>query len=219
MDERTFSKSAIRERRLALQRQLALQQRQLEALAKLDDAADELERVEREIEALSRGETQAEPEQPVEAVPGEPQPGEPETVSSGPQPAAPEQPVQAIPSEPESAEGGTAEPQTTGPQALEVLKGSANAWLEVRDVLAGMQERGWIDTDTGRALSRLRHSLRRLVHSNPHVERDETDTTFRYRYVTPADSYALTPVPHANGTAYPALQGRLTDNQGRLTDN
>ncbi len=67
MDERSYSKSEIRERRVALQQRLTLQQRQLDALAKMDEAADELEQVEREMEALDRG--GAQPEQPAEATP------------------------------------------------------------------------------------------------------------------------------------------------------
>jgi len=69
--ERTYSKSEIRERRLALQQQITLEQRQLDALAKMDDAADELERVEREIAALTSGEAQ--PEETEQADPGAPQ--------------------------------------------------------------------------------------------------------------------------------------------------
>jgi hypothetical protein len=70
-DERTYSKSEIRERRRELSQRLALQQRQLDALAKMDEAADELDQVERELAALDRG--GAEPEQPADAVPPEPQ--------------------------------------------------------------------------------------------------------------------------------------------------
>ena len=70
-DERTYSKSEIREKRRELSQRLALQQRQLDALAKMDEAADELEQVEREMAALARGGT--EPEQPADAAPPEPQ--------------------------------------------------------------------------------------------------------------------------------------------------
>jgi len=70
-DERTYSKSEIRERRRELSQRLALQQRQLDALAKMDEAAEELEQVEREMATLARGGT--EPEQPADAAPPEPQ--------------------------------------------------------------------------------------------------------------------------------------------------
>ena len=70
-DERTYSKSEIREKRRALSQMLALQQRQLDALAKMDDAADELDQVEREMAALARGGTQ--PDQSSEAATPEPQ--------------------------------------------------------------------------------------------------------------------------------------------------
>lgn len=170
--ERTYSKSEIRERRLALQQQLTLQQRQLDALAKMDDAADELERVELEMAALSRGEAQ--PEEPEQAVPGE--------------------------------------PQTIGPRALTILEEHPNKWLTPRDILAEMEKRGWMDTDPDHAIQRLRHSLRRLAHSNPQVERDENGTTFRYRYVSRVDVtvYRVPQTPatvsHANRPAYAALQ-------------
>lgn len=70
-DERTYSKSEIRERRRELSQLLALQQRQLDALAKMDEAADELDQVEREMAALASGGTQ--PEQSSETEPAEPQ--------------------------------------------------------------------------------------------------------------------------------------------------
>lgn len=69
-DERTYSKSEIRERRRELSQLVALQQRHLDALAKMDEAADELEQVEREIAALTSGETQA--GQPDPVVPSDP---------------------------------------------------------------------------------------------------------------------------------------------------
>jgi hypothetical protein len=70
-DERTYSKSEIRERRRELSQLVALQQRQLAALAKMDEAADELDQVEREMAALASGGTQS--EQPADAVPAEPE--------------------------------------------------------------------------------------------------------------------------------------------------
>lgn len=171
-DERIYSMSEIRERRRATSQMLALQQRQLDALAKMDEAAAELEQVEREMEALSRG---------------------------GPQP---EQPTEALPQE----------PKTTGERALKILRDDhPDTWLYVRDVLAGMEERGWVDTDRNVAMQRLRHSLPRLVQSNARVERDETDTGHRYRYVSRTDGYASAAVSRANGAAYPALQGRQND--------
>jgi hypothetical protein len=69
-DERTYSKSEIRERRREAEQWLPLQQRQLAALAKLDEAYDELDQVEREMAALARGGTQ--PEQPAETAPSDP---------------------------------------------------------------------------------------------------------------------------------------------------
>lgn len=171
MDERTYSKSEIRERRVALQQRLTLQQRQLDALAKMDEAADELEQVEREMEALDRG--GAQPEQPAEAAPPE--------------------------------------PHFIGERSLTILMDRADTWLIPRDVLTDMEKRGWIDTDTNHAMQRLRHALRRLADSNPNVERDESGTTYRYRWRSGIDGYAPTAVSHANGVAYPALQRGLSD--------
>jgi hypothetical protein len=70
-DERTYSKSEIRERRRELEQLVALQQRQLDALAKMDEAADELDQVEREMADLASGGTQ--PEQSSDTEPPEPQ--------------------------------------------------------------------------------------------------------------------------------------------------
>jgi len=70
-DERTYSKSEIREKRRVLSQMLALQQRQLDALAKMDEAADELDQVEREMAALARGAT--DPDRPADAAPAEPE--------------------------------------------------------------------------------------------------------------------------------------------------
>lgn len=145
-DERTFSKSEIRERRREVSQLLALRQRQLDALAKMADAADELEQVEREIAALTAGERRL--GQPAEIV--------------------------------------SREPVTTGQRALTVLKNHPDAWLAVRDVLAGMIERGWVaperPEDTDLALQTLRHSLRRLALRHDDVERDESGPAFTYRY-------------------------------------
>ena len=71
-DDRTYSTSEIRERRRELSQLVALQQRQLAAFAKMDEAAEELAQVEREIAALERGEAEP-PEQPADITPDEPQ--------------------------------------------------------------------------------------------------------------------------------------------------
>ncbi len=70
-DERVYSKSDIRERRRELSQLVELQQRQLAALAKMDEAAEELDQVEREMAALTS--RSAEPEQPEEVGPAEPE--------------------------------------------------------------------------------------------------------------------------------------------------
>lgn len=168
-DGRTFSTSEIRERRRRLEQQLALQQRQLDALAKMDEAAAELEQAERDMDALSRGDVQ--PEQPAGAV------------------------------HPDS------EPHAIGERSAKILQERAGTWLIPRDIMAEMDKRGWMDTDPAHAIQRLRHSLRRLAHSNPNVERDESGATYRYRWRAETESYALTVVPYVNGAAYPALQG------------
>lgn len=201
MDERTYGKTEIRGRRLALEQQVALQQRELEVLAKIDDAYAELERIEREKEARSRGETRLDP-----------QSAEPEAVSSEPQPAEPEVPVRAVPSElktsdPQAAEHASAEPQTPGLRAEKILKDQANTWLTPREVLVGLEEHGWVNGDPEAALSRLRHSLRRLAHSHANIQRDESGTTYRYRYVLAVGDQAPTFLSHANGAAHPALGG------------
>jgi hypothetical protein len=65
--ERTYSMTEIREERRVAALLLALQQRRLDALAKIDEGTAELEQADREIEALARGE--AEPKQPAVATP------------------------------------------------------------------------------------------------------------------------------------------------------
>jgi len=168
-DERTYSMSEIREQRRVTTQRLALEQRRLDALAKMDEAAAELEQAERELEALRRGETQA--GEPAEAVHGEP------------------------------------EPHAIGERSAKILEDHADTWLVPRDILAEMDKRGWVDTDTTHALQRLRHALRRVAISNPNVERDESGATFRYRYVSSRiDGFAVSAVPQGNGAAYPALQ-------------
>jgi hypothetical protein len=169
-DGRTFSTSEIRERRRRLEQQVALQQRQLEALAKMDEAAAELEQAERDMEALSHGGSP--PQQPADG-----------TVHLDP------------------------EPQATGERSVKILKDQAGTWFEPREIMAEMDRRGWLNTDPHLAIGRLRHSLRRLADNNPRVERDQSGATYRYRWRTDTEDRALTPVPHANGTAYPALQG------------
>lgn len=165
--ERTYSMSEIREQRRVTAQRLALEQRRLDALAKMDDAAAELEQAERELDALRRGETQA---------------GEP---------------AQAVPFEPE--------PHAIGERSVKIIKDGAGAWLEPRDIFAEMDRRGWVDASEAAVLQRLRHSLRRLADNNPNVERDESRTTFRYRWRSDMEGYAPTAVSRANGTAYPAL--------------
>lgn len=167
-DERTYSMSEIREQRRVTSQRLALEQRRLDALAKMDEAASELEQAERELDALRRGETQA--EQPAEAVSPEP------------------------------------EPRTIGERSAKILKDHAGTWLEPRDILTEMNEHGWVDTDSGKAIQRLRHSLRRLAQSNPQVDRDESGMTYRYKWRSDMDGYAATAVSHANGAPYPALE-------------
>jgi hypothetical protein len=169
--DRTYRMAEIREERRVAALLLALQQRRLDALAKMDEASDELEQAERELAALMRGETQ--PGQPAETV--------------------------------------TPEPRTIGERTLKILEDHPDAWLTVRDVLTGMDERGWLDTDPKHAMQRLRHCLPRLVRANEHVECDQDDMTHRYRARSRMDGYALVAVPHANGAAYPALQGGHND--------
>lgn len=170
--ERTYSKSEIREKRRAMEQRLALEQRQLEALVKMDEAADEFEQAERELEALDREGTK--PEQPAETTPPDP------------------------------------EPRAIGERSKTILMDRANIWLEPRDILADMDKRKWVDTDHAHAIQRLRHALRRLAQSDPNVERDESGSTYRYRYVERMDGYAPTAVSNANGAQYPALQGGRT---------
>jgi hypothetical protein len=169
--ERTYSKSEIRERKLALQRQLDLQQRELDALAKMDEARDALEQVEREKEALARGDAQ--PEQP--------------------------------------AETAHSEPHAIGERSLKILMDHPDTWLIPRGILAEMDKRDWVDTTPELAIQRLRHALRRLAQSNPNVERDETGPTYRYRWRSRMDGYALATVAQITRPAYPVLQRGLAD--------
>jgi hypothetical protein len=169
-DERTFRTSEIREQRRRLEQRLALQQRELDALAKMDEAAAELEQVEREMEALSRGD--AEPQQPAEAVHTD------------------------------------SEPNATGERSAKILKDKAGTWLVPREIMAEMDKRGWVDGPPDLVIGRLRHSLRRLADNHPNIERDESDTTYRYRWrADTEDDSAPALVPYANGVAYPVPQG------------
>lgn len=169
--ERTYSMSEIREKRRTTEQLLALQQRRLDALAKIDEGTAELEQVEREMEALARGETQ-----------------------------------------PEQADATLhSEPQGIGERALTILKDQADTWLAVRDVLAGMESRRWMDADTEHVMQRLRHCLPRLVRSNEHVQCNKDGTRYFYKYVSRLDSDLLVAVPQANGAPYPALQGGYSD--------
>jgi hypothetical protein len=70
-EDRVYSKTQIRARHRELEQLVALQQRQLAALAKMDEAAEELDLVEREMAALER--RGAEPEQAADAVSAEPE--------------------------------------------------------------------------------------------------------------------------------------------------
>ncbi len=193
-DERTYSKRDIRvqrreaERRIARdEKRLALQQRHLTVLAKIDEATEELELIEQEMEALDQPET-------VKTAPAE-------AVSSD-QAAEISQPdVPAVTVSPE--------PLTIGERSKAILKEHPGTWLIVRDILAEMSKRGWVDTELEVAMQRLRHSLRRVA-NNPDFERDETSTTFRYRYVPRTDGTEVTPVLHVNGAGYPVLQGTLS---------
>ena len=165
--DRTYSMSEIREKRRAEAQWLALHQRKLDALAKIDEGTAELEQVEREMEALARGE--AEPKQPA---------------------------VTAPPDE---------DPRTIGERLKKILMERTDAWLEPRDFLAEMDERGWVDTDPDKAIQRVRHSLRRLADGNPGVERDNSGATYRYRWRRDMDGHAPVAVSPANGIAYAAL--------------
>ena len=194
-DERTYSKRDIRvqrreaERRIALdEKRLALQQRHLAVLARIDEATEELEQIEREMEAL---------DQPAETVSSD----RAETVSS-------DQAAETISAD-QPAETVSPDPQTIGERSKLILKEHAGTWLVAREILTEMNKRGWVDTELEVAMQRLRHSLRRVA-NNPDFERDETGTTFRYRYVPRADGNALTPVLHANGGRLLGLQGELS---------
>jgi len=192
-DERTYSKSEIREQRREAEKRLPLEQRRLAALAKIDEAHEELEQVERELEALDRERTS--PEQPADAEELEQVERELETLDR--ERTSPEQP----------AEADSPEPTTIGERMLKIMKEHADIWLEPRNVLAELDKRGWMDTDPGHGIQRVRHSLRRLANSNPHVERDESGPTFRYRYVSRPDTDAPVPIARINGVPHSALQG------------
>ena len=163
-------RSEIRAQRRQAEMRLPLEQRRLAALAKLDEAHEELELVKRELEALDCETTS--PEQPAEDDPLEP-PG----LVDG------EETSVEHPAEVASAE----EPNAIGERTLTILKESAGTWLAPRPVLAELYAHNWMDADQYHAIMRVRHTLRRLAISNPHVERDESGPTKRYRYVTPTD--------------------------------
>ena len=174
MDERTYSKTEIREKRRAMEQRLALEQRQLEALIKMDEAADALEQAERELKALDSGSLQPE-RATTEAVQPDPD-------------------LRAI-----------------GERSAKILEDHAGNWLVPREILAEMDERGWIETDDiNKAMQRLRHALKRLA-DNERIERDESGVTNRYRWRPSLDSYAPVAVSHANGPVHPALYGGRAD--------
>jgi hypothetical protein len=165
-DERVFSKTDIRERRRELSQLVALQQRQLAALAKMDEAADELDQVEREMAELASGGTT--PEQGAEPAP--------------------------------------AEPEMTGDRAVAILRDDhPNAWCDGRGILEGFARHDWIgDRDPEHVLQSLRHSLRRLAISHPHIERrTEKGGRHYYRYVIKSASVPV-PTVKINGAAVPA---------------
>jgi hypothetical protein len=189
-DERTFRTSEIREQRRRLERRVALQQRQLEALAKLDEAAAELEQVERDLQQAERDmeappREDAQPRQPAEVVHPD---------------AQPRQPAEVVHPD--------AEPSATGERSAKILKDQAGTWLAPRAIMAEMEKRGWVDGPSDLVIGRLRHSLRRLADNHPSIERDESNTTYRYRWRPDAeDDRALALVPDANGAAYPVPSG------------
>jgi hypothetical protein len=193
-DELTWSKSEIRQQRREAERRFALgekrrvlEQRHLDVLAKIEEATEELGQILREMEAL---------DQPAETVDVD----RAEIVSDGPPPemTSPVPPAETV----------MPGPQTIGERAKVIIKEHAGTWLIPREILADMEERGWVDAEREVVMQRLRHSLRRVA-NNPDFERDETGTTFRYRYVPRADGNALTPVLQANGARYPGPQGEL----------
>jgi hypothetical protein len=208
----TYSKSGIREqrryaeKRLALQeRRLAVQQRRLAALAKIDEGHEELEQAERENKELEQAERELEAldregassEQPAEAEGLERV--EREMAASARENAEPEQLAEAV----------TEEPKTIGERSKYIMMEQPGTKHSPRDIAVKMYANGWADADTNMdvTLQRLRHSLRRLAARDPHIERDESGTTFYYWYVSRPDSDASVPTAHINGVSHLALQG------------
>jgi hypothetical protein len=166
------------------EQRLALQQRHLAALGKMAEATEELEQVERELESLDRGLTP--PPQPEPQQLDEPQEG--------------------------ASFAGTVSlaSLSIGERCKLILRDHAGSWLVPREILAEMDERGWVNAESEIVLQRLRHSLRRIAVNNTEFERDETGTVYRYRYVDRAEDEAShPPVPHTNGTGYPSAPQQL----------
>jgi len=175
-DERTYGKTdfrdQIREQRRTASLWVTLRQQELDALAKIDEGAGELEQVQRAMAALARGESVA------------------------------ESPTAVI----------SLDPQMTGGRALKILESHHGARLAVRNVVDDWMKLGYsedTEEERKRVTAILRHSLARLAAKNDHVKRDERGPTFYYWYVADTDDSA--PVAKANGTAQPALQGRLDE--------
>ena len=177
------------------EKRAALHQRRLAALAKIDEGHEELEQVEREIDALDRDVTSL--KQNVEAEKLEQVEGEVAAVAC--ENAEPEQPAEAV----------TEEPKTTGECSKYILMERPGTRHSPRDIAVKMYENGWVGPDVNIevTLQRLRHSLVRLVARDPHFERDESGTTHYYWYVSRPDSDASVPDASINGVSHSAVQG------------
>jgi hypothetical protein len=163
----TLSMAEIREQRRQAELRLPLEQRELAALAKLEEAAEELQQVRRELAELD---SEGTPSQlPAEEAEHELKAADHEEISV-------EEPVEVVADE---------EPSAIGERTTLILKERAGTWLAARPVMAELYARKWMDADEHHAIMRVRHTLRRIAISNPHVECDESGTTKRYRYVTP----------------------------------
>jgi hypothetical protein len=97
-----------------------------------------------------------------------------------------------------------AEPNATGERSAKILKDQAGTWLAPRAIMAEMGKRGWMDGPPDLVIGRLRHSLRRLAENHPSIERDESSTTYRYRWNPNAKNDSpLALVPDADSETYP----------------
>jgi hypothetical protein len=189
----TYSKSRIREQRRDAEEWTALHQRRLAALAKIDEGHEELEQVEREMEARAREGTS--PEQPVEAERLE----QAEMAAGTRENAEPEQPAEAV----------TEEPKSISERAKYILMERPGTRYSPRQIADKMYANGWVDADVNIevTLQRLRHSLVRLAARDPDIERDESAITHYYWYVSRPDSDASVPVARINGVSHQAVQG------------